>query len=1173
MADINVTEEIIDINVTEEVITIEAPTGAYPFPNAVNSVFGRVGLIVAAEGDYNLTQLGDVTITSPTNNQVLKYNGTQWVNGTDTDTGLTSVGLSMPSAFSVANSPLTANGTLSVTGAGTTLEYVRGDGSLATFPSLTGFVPYTGATTNVNLGTHSLTAADLVINHVSGSGVAASITKGGNGEALTVVKSSGSGNAASITGGVTLLDELHLTTDLADAYIASAATWNAKQNAITLTTTGTSGAATLVGATLNIPQYQGVLTNPVTGTGTSGQVAYFNGTSSITSESNLFWNATNDRLGIGTSSPTSALTISGVATGAAIDWINRTSVTGRTYRWVSTDAGAFAIEDITAALLRLTISSGGNLLIGTSTDTGQRLQVSGNATISGSLGMGTTTPTAKLTISGVATGCAIDWNNTTAITGRTYRWVSLDSGGFAIEDITSGGLRMSISSAGNLLVNTTTDAGFRLDVNGTARVQGALTISNTSVGVITGGNDTNSRPMQFQNDATTGLWGGGYTFRSGYNGSAGVTMMRLFSNGTASSANAVGIGNYSEAALQNNNIKLAVFDRSTGSGATLPNYSDGISINSAAGANYNYSNTKILGLTIGEPDTGGQTAQATTATNYSVNLGFQRHPLTNGWGSSMIMSAKDDGGSMNEVMRVMGRNQSVGIGVTQTTSRAIKFQLGGSVTATSALAQGAFFNNTLVAAANNDVLVGLDINPTFTNGAFTGLTNSGIRVQGGSSNIAPSIYIKQTSNTSPTWFAVRNTDNNTGAGAISADLGISGGSNQFFNGTSQGDVVFKAYSANNTSKFFIGATSSTTAQIVLFPLTGNTGINTTTDAGFRLDVNGTARVQGAFDVQSAIGRVSVYSTNNSQNTAVQLYAKGASGTQSGAGLYYVGNEAPPARFFSISADNTNYQFNVYYNGNVSIGTNPSDGGYKLDVNGTARVQSFTTINAAPAINGESALLVQPTTNNSTSSALVFGIYNNATVNTITSTSSYTGIYSRNSVGATLVQAVAVQGDVNISAGTTSTALGFTCNSAVTGTGTASTFIGYNFTDIFKGGSGAVVRQFGIRIGNLTAGGTANVGLLFNNAANTSVNGTWDIYAQSGNNSYLAGSIGIGASTINASAKVQIDSTNSGFLPPRMTAAQRAAISSPATGLMVYQTDGTEGVYVYSGGAWKSLTMV
>jgi hypothetical protein len=114
------------------------------------------------------------------------------------------------------------------TPSGTTLQYLRGDGSLATFPSLTGYVPYTGATQNVDLGTHTLSAKDLVINHSSGSGVAASITKGGAGEALTVNKTSGSGNAMSVTGGVTQLDELHLTTDLADAYIASAATWNAK---------------------------------------------------------------------------------------------------------------------------------------------------------------------------------------------------------------------------------------------------------------------------------------------------------------------------------------------------------------------------------------------------------------------------------------------------------------------------------------------------------------------------------------------------------------------------------------------------------------------------------------------------------------------------------------------------------------------------------------------------------------------------------------------------------------------------------------------------------------------------------------------------------------------------------------------------------------------------------
>jgi hypothetical protein len=128
----------------------------------------------------------------------------------------------MPSAFAVANSPLTSNGTIQITGAGTISQYVRGDGTLETFPSLTGFVPYTGATADVNLGTHDLTAErgtfenngssdTLTVNHTSGSGYGIIVTKGGNGEALYVEKTSGSGNAMRVLGGRTSLVDLSLS--------------------------------------------------------------------------------------------------------------------------------------------------------------------------------------------------------------------------------------------------------------------------------------------------------------------------------------------------------------------------------------------------------------------------------------------------------------------------------------------------------------------------------------------------------------------------------------------------------------------------------------------------------------------------------------------------------------------------------------------------------------------------------------------------------------------------------------------------------------------------------------------------------------------------------------------------------------------------------------------------
>jgi hypothetical protein len=85
------------------------------------------------------------------------------------------------------------------------------NGTLALTSNLTAYVPYTGATANVDLGTHTIIASkgtfsssgspDTVgITHSSGSGIALNITKGGNGEGIYVNKSSGSGNAVTIVG-------------------------------------------------------------------------------------------------------------------------------------------------------------------------------------------------------------------------------------------------------------------------------------------------------------------------------------------------------------------------------------------------------------------------------------------------------------------------------------------------------------------------------------------------------------------------------------------------------------------------------------------------------------------------------------------------------------------------------------------------------------------------------------------------------------------------------------------------------------------------------------------------------------------------------------------------------------------------------------------------------------
>lgn len=169
-------------------------------------------------------------------------------------------------------------------------------------------------------------------------------------------------------------------------------TFNAKQNALTLTTTGNSGSATLVGSTLNIPTYtlaglggQPLLTNPVTGTGTSGYLTRFTGSTTV-GNSVIFDNGS--QIGIGTTSPTERLHVIGRGifgtTGAGSygllitdnDQSNvrlrltNTGGGGQTFSIVGGNPGVsnagLAIFDETNSATRMYVSSGGNVGIGLS---------------------------------------------------------------------------------------------------------------------------------------------------------------------------------------------------------------------------------------------------------------------------------------------------------------------------------------------------------------------------------------------------------------------------------------------------------------------------------------------------------------------------------------------------------------------------------------------------------------------------------------------------------------------------------------------------------------------------------------------------------------------------------------------------------------------------------------
>ena len=119
---------------------------------------------------------------------------------------VTSVGLTMPTAFNVSGSPVTTAGTLAVTGAGTTGQYVRGDGTLANFPSTGGgggqIFYFNG---NISQGT-ILGTPFYELGTAANTGPAANFTRATTGVIASFITDVGSPNHLIIPSGVWTID-------------------------------------------------------------------------------------------------------------------------------------------------------------------------------------------------------------------------------------------------------------------------------------------------------------------------------------------------------------------------------------------------------------------------------------------------------------------------------------------------------------------------------------------------------------------------------------------------------------------------------------------------------------------------------------------------------------------------------------------------------------------------------------------------------------------------------------------------------------------------------------------------------------------------------------------------------------------------------------------------------
>ena len=72
---------------------------------------------------------------------------------------------------------------------------------------------------------------------------------------------------------------------------------------------------------------------------------------------------------------------------------------------------------------------------------------------------------------------------------------------------------------------------------------------------------------------------------------------------------------------------------------------------------------------------------------------------------------------------------------------------------------------------------------------------------------------------------------------------------------------------------------------------------------------------------------------------------------------------------------------------------------------------------------------------------------------------------------------------------------------------------------------------------------------------------------SGNVTLATGGGNVGISTGVPQGILDVNSSTSGFIPPRMTSTQMNAIKAPVAGMVVYNTT-KNGLYVYTGSAWN-----
>jgi hypothetical protein len=702
---------------------------------------------------------------------------------------VTSVGITMPSAFSVSGSPITTSGTLAITGAGTTSQYIAGDGTLITFPSLTGYIPYTGATNSIDLnnqsvvnishlGINTTTVPTILLRAIgdnnSGSRIAMrGYSSNANSSSIRVTKFRGTFASPQAPLSGDSLGKFELAgygTTSSDGYPQASfegiatENWNAiargSKTVIKITPNTTITQA--VALTINQDK-SAVFENSITGTsliktgGTSSQFLKADGSvdssayitrTDINASSPIVYNSTTGIISI----PVATLTVSGYLNNG--DWGSFNAKqnalgTDTTDKFLRADQTWQPVPypTLLSQLTDVTITTPAN---------GQLLRY----TVGGWINF---TPT-YISLTALSATSPIFYNSTTGVISSQAA-TSLVNGYLTSTDwSTFNSKANALSGTINTIAywnSTTTIASLALatypSLTELSYVKGVTSSIQTQIGTkqatitltVTGSSGASTFVSNTLNIPTYTLVGlGGQPLATNLTSLSGLTYVSSsFVKMTAAGTFSLDTNTYespltfsSPLVRTTNTISIPVAT------LTVSGY-----LNNADWGAFNAKQNSLGTGTTGQflrGDLTWQTVPYPTALSQLSDVTFTS--LSNGQ-----LLRYNAGGWSNFTPSYVTSNLYTADG-TLTANRTIsaggytltinpKTTFSPSITAASLLAQGSIFTPTLTAAANNDVLVGVDITPTFTNGAFTGVSNFALRVTGaikGSSSVTATSFVK-----------------------------------------------------------------------------------------------------------------------------------------------------------------------------------------------------------------------------------------------------------------------------------------------------------------------------------------------------------------------------------------------------------------------------------------------